>query len=147
MNSRPSRHKSGHLKVSATERDTPSRWGGFLEDTAVGKVVLEADKRFKTITSGLDLNTYKDIRPATREHVPDFLTVSERALLSAGHNTDWVKTRFWFYPDSIEVQTDKTKHFARIINPHFLAYAERSRDDFASSDEFEKNKKLCCCPR
>jgi len=121
-------------------------FGGFLEDTAVGKVVLEADKRFKTITSGLDPNTYNDIRSDTRKHVPDFLTVAERDLFSPGAKTDWIKTRFWFYPDSIEVQTDATKHFARIINPHFLADAERSRDDFSSSAEFEKKKKALLLP-
>ncbi|OGS06912.1 MAG: hypothetical protein A2270_00560 [Elusimicrobia bacterium RIFOXYA12_FULL_51_18] len=121
-------------------------FGGFLEDTAVGKVVLEADKRFKTITSGLDPNTYNDIRSDTRKHVPDFLTVSERDLFSPNGKSDWIKTRFWFYPDSIEVQTDATKHFARIINPHFLADAERSRDDFPSSAEFEKKKKALLLP-
>ena len=108
--------------------------------------MLEADKRFKTITSGLDPNTYNDVRSETRKHVPDFLTVGERDMFAAGHNKDWVKTRFWFYPDSIEVQTDKTKHFARIINPRFLADAERSRDDFSSSAEFEKKKKALLLP-
>ncbi|MDO8805877.1 MAG: hypothetical protein Q7R35_15770 [Elusimicrobiota bacterium] len=121
-------------------------FGGFLEDTALGKVVLEADKRFKTITSGLDPNTFNDIRSETRKHVPYVLTVSERDMLSSSYKKDWVKTRFWFYPDSIEVQTDTTKHFAQIINPHFLADAERSRDDFSSSAEFEKKKKALLLP-
>ena len=121
-------------------------FGGFLEDTALGKVVLEADKRFKTITSGLDPNTYADIRSDTRKQVPEFLTVSERDFFSTTYKKDWVKTRFWFYPDSIEVQTDTTRHFAKIINPRFLADAERSRDDFSSSAEFEKKKKALLLP-
>ena len=121
-------------------------FGGFLEDTAIGRVVLEADKRFKTITSGLDPNSCKDIRSYTRQFVPNFLTVSERDILSSMTKCGWVKTRFWFYPDSIEVQTDTTKHFAKIINPQFLADAERSRDDFNSSIEFEKKKKALLLP-
>lgn len=122
-------------------------FGGYLEDTAIGKVVLDADKRFKTITSGLDPNNGNDIRTATRQHVPLFLTVSEReGMTGIMNNKGWVKTRFWFYPDSIEVQTDPSKHFARIINPRFLADAERSRDDFGSSAEYEKKKKSLLLP-
>ena len=121
-------------------------FGGYLEDTALGKVVLESDKRFKTLTSGLDPNSYKDMRGYTRQYVPNFLSVNERDLLTVSAKKGWVKTRFWFYPDSIEVQTDTTKHLARIINPHFLADAERSRDDFNSSAEFEKKKKALLLP-
>lgn len=121
-------------------------FGGFLEDTAIGKVVLEADKRFKTITSGLDPNTYNDIRAETRKRAPGFLTISERDLFSGSYKKDWIKTRLWFYPDSIEVQTDTSKHYARIINPRFLADAERSREDFSSSAEFEKKKKAMLLP-
>ncbi len=125
---------------------TAVNFGGYLEDTAIGKVVLEADKRFKTITSGLDPNSCKDIRGYTRQYVPDFLTVSERNFQDASSKTGWVKTRFWFYPDSIEVQTDTSKHFAKIINPYFLADAERSRDDFNSTADFEKKKKALLLP-
>ncbi len=122
-------------------------FGGYLEDTAIGKVVLDADKRFKTLTSGLDPNNGKDIRMTTRQHVPLFLTVSEREGMSGLiNNKGWIKTRFWFYPDSIEVQTDPTKHFARIVTPRFLADAERSRDDFGSSAEYMKKKKAFLLP-
>ena len=121
-------------------------FGGFLEDTALGKVVLEADKRFKTITSGLDPNSGKDVRNQTRQHVPDFLTVGEREMKASVRNKGWVKTRFWFYPDSIEVQSDTAKHFAKIINPRFVADAERSRDDFNSSAEFNRKKKSLLSP-
>ena len=125
---------------------TAVNFGGYLENTALGNVVLEADKRFKTITSGLDPNSGKDIRSSTRQSVANFLTVSERDFLNASNKIGWVKTRFWFYPDSIEVQTDTSKHFAKIINPYFLADAERSRDDFNSSAEFEKKKKALLLP-
>ncbi len=121
-------------------------FGGLLEDTRIGSVVLEADKRFKTITSGLDPNTNTDIREYTRQYVPHFLTMTERDFLGSEATKGWVKTRFWFYPDSIEVQADESNRWARIVNPHFLADAERSRDDFNSLAEFEKKKKSMLLP-
>ena len=121
-------------------------FGGYLEDTAIGRVVLESDKRFKTITSGLDPNSCKDIRQYTRQYVPDYLSVSERELSTYLSKNNWIKTRFWFYPDSIEVQTDASGYVASIINPHFLADAERSRDDFNSNSDYERKRKALLLP-
>lgn len=118
-------------------------FGGFLEDTRIGAVVLEADKRFKTIASGLDPNTYKDVRNETRRIVSDFLTSDERDFLfnRPESNPGWIGTRFWFYPDSIEVETDSGMRYGLVARPRFTADAERSREDFATPAEFETRKR------
>ena len=118
-------------------------FGGFLEDTRIGSVILEADKRFKTISTGLDPNTFEDIRTKTRESVPSFFTSSERDLMPqpAEATKEWKATRFWFYPDSIELETDKNFEYVKIIKPQFMADAERSQADFASKEEFERKKR------
>lgn len=123
-------------------------FGGFLEDTRIGSVVLEADKRFKTITSGLDPNSFKDLSNYTRKIVPSFLTCSERDLLTEDESMKgkWIATRFWFYPDSIQLETDNGFKYAKIVNPQFTADAERTKDDFTSPEEFERKKKTTLSP-
>jgi hypothetical protein len=123
-------------------------FGGFLEDTRLGSVVLEADKRFKTIASGLDPNTYKDIRISTRRFVPSFLAGNEREFLIPNdlQQAGWVGTRYWFYPDSIEVEADSAMRYGRVARPRFTADAERSRDDFSSPQEFETKKRNTLSP-
>ncbi len=123
-------------------------FGGFLEDTRIGSVVLEADKRFKTITSGLDPNSFKDLRSYTRQFVPTFSTSSERELLDKHFTAEgkWIGTRFWFYPESIEIESDFDYKYAKIINPRFTADAERFRDDFADLAEFERKKETTLSP-
>jgi hypothetical protein len=83
-------------------------FGGYLEDTRIGFVVLEADKRFKTITTGLDPNKFSDLRQYTRKYVSSFLSVAEQDLIDSSHlsHGKWVGTRFWFYPDSIGIESD-----------------------------------------
>jgi hypothetical protein len=128
---------------------TTVNFGGFLEDTRMGSVVLKADERFKTITSGLDPHSFKDMRNYTRNFVPTFLTSNERELLNGINNSDknkWIGTRFWFYPESIEIESDFDFKYARIINPRFTADAERSKKDFASLEEFERKKKATLSP-
>lgn len=123
-------------------------FGGFLEDTHVGAVVLEADKRFKTITCGLDPNSKEDLRATVRQAVPSFRTSMERGLL-APHGFDsgkWIGTRFWFYPESIEVESDLGMEYCRIVNARFTADAERSRDDFQNMQQFESRKKRDLSP-
>ena len=123
-------------------------FGGFLEDTRIGSVVLEADKRFKTITSGLDPNTFKDLRPYTRKYVASFLSVGEQDLLDTNSLSygKWIGTRFWFYPDSISIESDLNYKYAMITNPVFMADAERSRDDFVSPEEFQRKKSATLSP-
>ena len=118
-------------------------FGGFLEDTRVGSVVLEADKRFKTITSGLDPNSHKDQRGTMRAHLSSFFSAGERELGQgdfSGRGT-WIGTRFWYYPDAIGVDADLNNEYAVITNPRFTADAERSREDFRSRDDFERMKR------
>ncbi len=102
-------------------------FGGFLEDTAIGHVLLQSDKRFKTIASGLDPNTHQDIRKQIRTIVPDFLTNAERDFYdNTQTNNNWVRVRFWFYPESVSVATDPNHQYAKILKPQFLADAERT---------------------
>ncbi|MCD4699088.1 MAG: hypothetical protein K8R91_00745 [Phycisphaerae bacterium] len=117
-------------------------FGGFLEDTRIGSVVLKADERFKTITCGLDPNSFKDIRQVVRRFVPSFATVGERFLCQkSDHEKRWQGTRFWYYPDSVEVEADMSYEYAVIRRAQFTANAERSRDDYPTREAFEKFKK------
>lgn len=122
-------------------------FGGYLEDTRIGAVVLEADKRFKTITSGLDPTSFVDLRNEIRAHVPGFASSSERDLAEPGSGqTGWQGTRFWYYPDSVEIEASLDYRQGAIAKAQFTADAERSRDDFGSSVEFDKAKKSKLSP-
>ena len=117
-------------------------FGGHLEDTRLGHVVLEADKRFKTITSGFDPDSLRDIRSTVRQHVPEFVPVVERELCwVADEKSGWKGTRFWYYPDSVEVDASLDYSVAAIRVARFSADAERSRHDYATSGEFQRLKK------
>ncbi len=122
--------------------------GGFLEDTHIGSVVLEADKRFKTITSGFDPDSRRDLREYTTRYLPSFMTSSERDLVSQEFSDTgrWIGTRFWFYPDETGVDTDLNYEFAVVTKPQFTADAERSREDFQSPADFERKKKALLSP-
>ncbi len=138
--------------ISLDPNKDPTRvtvnFGGFLENTRLGSVVLEADKRFKTITSGLDPNSFKDLRNYTRNFVPTFLSGAERDLLNGDqfNNSKWIGTRFWYYPDTIGVDSDLNWEYAVITHPRFTADAERSREDFASPEDFERKKRNTLSP-
>lgn len=123
-------------------------FGGYLENTRIGAIVLEADKRFKTITSGLDPNKFNDLRQYTRKHIPSFMSVAEQDLIDSTHVSSgkWIGTRFWFYPDSIGIESDLNYQYAMITNPFFMADAERSKDDFASPEEFQRKKNITLSP-
>jgi hypothetical protein len=117
-------------------------FGGYLEDTRIGSVVLEADKRFKTITSGLDPTSFTDLRSEIREHVPAFATSAERDLALPGiSQSGWQGTRFWYYPDSVEIEASLDYRQWVIAKAQFTADAERSKDDFGSTIEFDQSKK------
>ena len=82
-------------------------FGGFLEDTGVGSVVLEADKLFKTLSTGLDPNTRTLIKGKIIRTVPGFLTSAERELKDLRNTeTGYIQIRNWFYPDQIRCATD-----------------------------------------
>ncbi len=96
-------------------------FGGLLEDTRVGSVVLEADKLFKTMSTGLDPNTRAIVREKIRTAVPDFVTEDERGLKE--NETGYVKIRYWFYPDKIRTVTDG--RIGVVERYQFTADAER----------------------
>lgn len=97
-------------------------FGGHLENTRAGYVVLEADKLFKSLSTGLDPNTHELIKARITEHVPDFLTEDERQLVEQG-GMGRTRIRYWFYPDSIGTVTDGNT--GAVLTDQFLADAER----------------------
>ncbi|HUX01106.1 MAG TPA: hypothetical protein VMY35_09030 [Phycisphaerae bacterium] len=122
-------------------------FGGLLQDTRIGSVVLEADKRFKTITSGLDPNTYHDMRGKAGQCIPGFRTTSEIDLASEVDESDkWIGTRFWYYPESVQIDADIDYSYAVIKCAQFTAETERTRDDYGSEAEFESGKKRDLSP-
>jgi hypothetical protein len=104
-------------------------FGGLLEDTHVGSVVLEADKLFKTLSTGLDPNSRTSVVASIRATIPAFQTSNERDLrddqVSAGDGRQTI--RFWFYPDKIRTVTDGT--IAAVESCQFFADAERMGDE------------------
>ncbi len=97
-------------------------FGGHLENTHTGSVVLEADKLFKTLSTGIDPNTHKLVKSKITKDVPDFLTEDERRLLE---NIDEgnIQIRYWFYPDSISTVSDGS--IGAVLTHQFLADVER----------------------
>ncbi len=119
-------------------------FGGLLENTRIGHVLLQSDKRFKTISFGLDPDTYKDVRRKTSAAIPSFYSARERHLVTpwkCPHSSGWCNTRFWFYPNSVKIETDPGRAFAHVTNDRFGADAERYASDYASSANFERRKK------
>ncbi len=122
-------------------------FGGYLENTSMGATVLEADKRFKTLTSGLDPNTHADLRADAARTIPGFLTTPERDLLRERNDgSGWIGTRFWFYPESVELVTDADFGEAEIIKARFTADAERQRGDFADPRSFARDRRRLLSP-
>jgi DNA-directed RNA polymerase subunit RPC12/RpoP len=100
-------HNAPYISLDKHEdnRYAKVNFGGLLENTRVGGVVLESDKLFKTLSVGLDPNTNKIIRNKINRIVPDFLTEDERSLLYEKAKGK-VQIRYWFYPDNIGTETD-----------------------------------------
>lgn len=117
-------HNAPYISLDRHEdnRYAKVNFGGLLEDTRVGSVVLEADKLFKTMSTGLDPNTRTVIKGKIRNAVPDFVTEDERGLREK--ETGYIKIRYWFYPDGIRTVTDG--HIGAIQQHQFLAAAERT---------------------
>ena len=103
--------------------------GGYLEDTRIGAVLLEADKRFKSLSTGLSPDGIADIAAAVQAKVPTFLTTDERHFAMTGSQSGWRGTRFWFYPDSVVVESNLAGTVAAVVSPRFTADAERSEED------------------
>jgi len=117
-------HNAPYISLDNHEdnRYAKVNFGGHLENTRVGNVVLEADKLFKALATGLDPNTHNLIKSKITKEVPDFLTEDERSLLEnigEGH----IQIRYWFYPDSIGTVTDGS--IGAVLTYQFLADVER----------------------
>lgn len=122
-------------------------FGGLMEHTRIGATVLEADKRFKMIGTGLDPNNFADVRAVARQYHPGFLTSAERDLAAQSlAGGSWVGTRFWFYPESVEIETDPGYRSATIVSARFTADAERQRGDFSDYRAFDRYKKTTLSP-
>jgi hypothetical protein len=79
-------------------------FGGLLQDTQMGQVVLDADRYFKTLSTGLDPFERRNIQDQIRESVPGFLPSDAQELLDGQSGS--AEFRYWFYPDSLRVTTD-----------------------------------------
>ena len=101
-------------------------FGGHLQNTHLGKALLEADKTFKTLTSGIDPNSGKSVVEKITRSVPDFLTRNERSLIR-GTDTTYGHVAYWFYPDSIEIVTDGT--MALLLKDQFLSEVDHRSVD------------------
>ena len=97
-------------------------FGGNLKNTHAGSVVLEADKLFKTLGTGIDPNTHQLVRSKFTKKVPDFLTEDERNLID-DISEKRTLIRYWFYPDSIGTVTDGS--IGAVLTHQFLADVER----------------------
>jgi len=119
-------------------------FGGHLEDTRIGAAVLAADRRFKTICTGLDPVSHLDARQEIRLKIPEFMTSSERGFLDTDPPPGpvWVATRYWFYPESVSVDTDLVEGYAVITRPRFTADAERIGKGFDNLDSRKKRAAL-----
>ncbi len=110
------------LDTHEDNRYAKVNFGGHLENTRVGHVVLEADKLFKTLGTGIDPNTHEFVKSKITKHVPAFLTEDERGFLEDANEGN-TQIRYWFYPDEIGTVTDGS---IGVVQKHqFLADAER----------------------
>lgn len=110
------------LDKNEDNRFAKVNFGGLLQNTRIGHVVLEADKLFKTLSTGLDPNDHHYSSTITQRNIFGFLTEDERSFLeqqATGHS----QIRYWFYPDSIGTVTDGS--IGAVETNQFLADVER----------------------
>jgi len=117
-------HNAPYISLDKHEdnRYAKVNFGGHLENTHTGSVVLEADKLFKTLSTGLDPNTHKLVKSKIIKEVPHFLTKNERSFLD-DVDEGQSQIRYWFYPDSIGTVTDGS--IGAVLTHQFLADVER----------------------
>jgi len=120
-------HYGNNSPYISLDKDKDNRFakvnfGGLLENTRTGEVVLEADKFFKTLSTGIDPNKHNLVKKKITRSVTNFFTKDERSILDdigEGHT----QIRYWFYPDSIGTVTDG--NIGAILSHQFLADVER----------------------
>jgi hypothetical protein len=101
-------------------------YGGRLRDTALGMVSLLSDVRFKTFSVGVDLLGAGDVRAEIRRTLPEFQTHLERFASdpASGAALDQ-KTRFWFYPDDVDLTVSADFDLLAFRKARMTATSER----------------------
>jgi hypothetical protein len=118
------------LDPSPYAEQTNVNFGGRLQDTRLGWVLLRSDMRFKTIGDGYDVESGERLDRDLSRGIPGFLTMQMRQF--SVPLTEWPEresTRFWFYPDNISVEQSADGTRMRIRSPRYTAAAERQLDD------------------
>lgn len=101
-------------------------YGGRLRDTTVGLVSLLSDVRFKTFSLGIDPVAGRDAREETRAAVPGFATHLERMAADPGSGeVAGQQTRFWFYPDEVDLALSENLDTFAIRRARMSAASER----------------------
>ncbi len=101
-------------------------YGGRLRDTALGMVSLLCDVRFKTFSQGIDPVTGGDVREALRQKIPGFRAHVERLAADArSASSSGQQTRFWFYPDSVEIVLSNRGDLMALARARMTAASER----------------------
>ena len=109
------------LDQNEDNRFAKVNFGGLLADTKIGQVTLDADRYFKTISTGLDPFNGRDLSGTIRAQVAGFSPGSVKDLTTEAVGRS--SYRFWFYPDSLRVVTDGS--IGAVESPRFLADIER----------------------
>ncbi len=101
-------------------------YGGRLRDTALGRVSLQCDMRFKTFSLGLDIAEGQDLRERLRQSLPQFRTHLERLAASAeSEGLAGQQTRLWFYPDEVDLTLSEQGDLLVLRRVRMSAAAER----------------------
>ena len=113
------------LDTHEDNRRAKVNFGGLLADTHVGSVVLEADRLFKTLSTGLLPDSRQNVIAKLGGSVPGFLTEDERSF-ALDDEMGRQQIRYWFYPDRIRTVTDG--HIAAVEACQFFADAEHTEN-------------------
>ncbi|HEX6850293.1 MAG TPA: hypothetical protein VF139_02715 [Candidatus Polarisedimenticolaceae bacterium] len=101
-------------------------YGGRLRDTTLGLVSLLSDVRFKTFSLGVDPVAGRDAREEARAAVPGFATHLERMAADPGSGeVAGQQTRFWFYPDEVDLALSENLDTFAIRRARMAAASER----------------------
>ena len=114
------------LDRSSYAEQTNVNFGGRLQDTRIGWVALLCDMRFKTVATGFDPATGENLETDLEKRIPGFRSREARKLsFPAESRTQSESTRFWFYPDNINVEQSKDGLRMQIRSPRYAVGAER----------------------
>lgn len=118
-------HNEPYISLDRHEdnRYAKVNFGGLLENTHAGHVVLEADKLFKTLSTGLGPNTRRQVKNDITNKLPGFLVEDERSFVEPSAGEASMEIRYWFYPDNIGTVTDGS--MGVVQSNQFFADAER----------------------